>query len=689
MTQSSTLGAATTNSPVLSAADVARLAGVRRPVVSTWRRRYAGSEREFPAPIRVVGDAPVFSADEVTDWLSATGLGNNISARADVATFVPLPDVPDAFVTYSALLAISALGYTNTDTVEGLERVARDADAPDLMVSRELRGIDPNVIGLLADDAAARSEASWGAGSALEALVRSRHRSAPAAFTVGHLGADGALVLADVIRGIASAVGAPRVVDATGHLDDIALALVDESSSLAVDVHGDHPVARLTRRRLMVRDHVDSAAVVGRRASKPMVVWHMPPEQIEVGHLLADFSEALVDQPPGATLVAIGPSSVLLDGLREPAAALVRGDLVRDPRFRCAIRLPRGIVTARPRQHLAVLIFTTHISTQASEEETSDGGSRQVAVERPDLVRTIDLDGVPLDAAVRRHLTDDVVASVSPSAAARAHAFTYGSWARRSEVLARAGALLPSMDTAARAALSKPAPEANADVALVIARQAESLGHRVLEIVRHVEPTSEFVSRPRLMLGSLAEDGVLRMYPGARIHADDVGDNGVPVISEFDVRRGDPVTGRAVPVLVQQGLYGRAILTAPNDVIVTTQPAAAWIDRRGRSLVEAPARILRLVDGARVGLTPELVAAAVNTESSGVSDWRRWAVSPAQADERHHLGAALGVLHDRRLELRRQLEDLESIARSLTEGVRDRTLRFSSSTPEHDLEGGA
>ena len=33
----------------LSLPDVARLAGVQRPVVSMWRRRYEAAERPFPA----------------------------------------------------------------------------------------------------------------------------------------------------------------------------------------------------------------------------------------------------------------------------------------------------------------------------------------------------------------------------------------------------------------------------------------------------------------------------------------------------------------------------------------------------------------------------------------------------------------------------------------------------------------
>lgn len=56
----------------MTMSDVARLAGVRRPVVTVWRKRYAGSERPFPAPVDLVRGVERFARDEIVGWLVAT-----------------------------------------------------------------------------------------------------------------------------------------------------------------------------------------------------------------------------------------------------------------------------------------------------------------------------------------------------------------------------------------------------------------------------------------------------------------------------------------------------------------------------------------------------------------------------------------------------------------------------------------
>lgn len=54
---------------LVSAAEVARLAGVGRAAVSNWRRRYA----DFPAPVDTGGSASAFRLDEVQEWLRGQG----------------------------------------------------------------------------------------------------------------------------------------------------------------------------------------------------------------------------------------------------------------------------------------------------------------------------------------------------------------------------------------------------------------------------------------------------------------------------------------------------------------------------------------------------------------------------------------------------------------------------------------
>ena len=57
-------GAAASPGVLLSRPEIARLAGVKRPAVTNWERRYP----EYPAPVG--GDPELFRADEVLAWLS-------------------------------------------------------------------------------------------------------------------------------------------------------------------------------------------------------------------------------------------------------------------------------------------------------------------------------------------------------------------------------------------------------------------------------------------------------------------------------------------------------------------------------------------------------------------------------------------------------------------------------------------
>ncbi|MEV6896189.1 N-6 DNA methylase [Amycolatopsis sp. NPDC051372] len=53
----------------VSAADIARLAGVRRAAVSNWRRRHD----DFPRPVGGTASSPLFSLPEVQAWLTSRG----------------------------------------------------------------------------------------------------------------------------------------------------------------------------------------------------------------------------------------------------------------------------------------------------------------------------------------------------------------------------------------------------------------------------------------------------------------------------------------------------------------------------------------------------------------------------------------------------------------------------------------
>lgn len=68
----------------LTAAAIARLAGVSRAAVANWRRRYA----EFPKPVGGTSHSPTFSRAEVEEWLKETGKGDQLATagRTDTGT---------------------------------------------------------------------------------------------------------------------------------------------------------------------------------------------------------------------------------------------------------------------------------------------------------------------------------------------------------------------------------------------------------------------------------------------------------------------------------------------------------------------------------------------------------------------------------------------------------------------------
>lgn len=70
----------TTGPAVVTAAGIARLAGVGRAAVSNWRRRHP----DFPRPVGGSGASPVFSLAEVEGWLRAQGKMAEVPLRERV-----------------------------------------------------------------------------------------------------------------------------------------------------------------------------------------------------------------------------------------------------------------------------------------------------------------------------------------------------------------------------------------------------------------------------------------------------------------------------------------------------------------------------------------------------------------------------------------------------------------------------
>jgi hypothetical protein len=69
---------------LMTMTDIAELAGVQRPVVTTWRRRHA----DFPAPAGGDESQPLFGPSDVAAWLFGTGRIGRERADQELSLFM-------------------------------------------------------------------------------------------------------------------------------------------------------------------------------------------------------------------------------------------------------------------------------------------------------------------------------------------------------------------------------------------------------------------------------------------------------------------------------------------------------------------------------------------------------------------------------------------------------------------------
>lgn len=111
----------------MTAAEIARLAGVGRAAVANWRRRYA----EFPKPVGGSATSPTFSRSRVEAWLKATGKADQLATagQTDTGTQRISDPVPWSQVQERAITDLSP-GELLAKIVASLlpRRLASDAD---------------------------------------------------------------------------------------------------------------------------------------------------------------------------------------------------------------------------------------------------------------------------------------------------------------------------------------------------------------------------------------------------------------------------------------------------------------------------------------------------------------------------------------------------------------------------------
>lgn len=657
----------------ISMADIALLARVKRPVVSVWRSRAAGSDRPFPEPIDSIHGQSRFDAAAVAEWLNETARGNNPTTVEDVAAFATMAgeshrDTREAFDALTALLCLKVISGA---PLRGLDRddllnLAEEADPDDELLYSELQEAGERLASL-ATYADLLADAAYSAKDAFEKLMSDRRRSA--------VPEQRAAIVSDSVLSLAAKLAvslslqietAPVVVDPLSGSSDLLIAVVREYGDrgpLEVMTASGGPAAtlRLTRRRLRVHDVYREDLAIGEGGSfevaKPVThLAQLPtPEAPAMSNLeiLQAIDSIVVQMSSDQRGVVIAPASALSDGFADRTVESARAGILRAGHVRAVVRLPKGLVPARSRQALAVWVL----------------GAAQHEVEQADrLTMVADLANSELSAAVIEGLVTDLTAAAGGRSLVRGHAFQFArpvptrvlTAARRSLVELNPGP--PSGVRRDAVALAQRVDQ----ISTTLSEVAPTTFPRVLAGVSPGSPKREVST-----LGAALDSPHLRVYAGNRLDGGDLdATHGVRVIGPAQLVGDSEMGSHMIDRLVLASRYDAARLTEPGDVVFCTSPRpAAVIDHKGSSVVAYPARVLRIDQSDPGGLLAEVLAADINAQPARSREWRLWSIRRVTDNQRSLLSRTLAELRRARRALHERLDAVHELEGLITEGV--------------------
>ncbi|MCA0436986.1 MAG: hypothetical protein LCH98_10945 [Actinobacteria bacterium] len=679
----------------LTLAEVADLAAVRRPVVTMWRKRYATGDQAFPVPLAHVRGMDRFDRRAVVAWLQATGRddGRRLAEEAVTIGEPPLP-TPDGYVLAQALLALAAL--TGEPIValdqEDAADLAAEVDGDDVALRRDIEDASNGDVLALGPYVDALLDCSYGPTDAMDRLTTLAPRFGLAPDTSG-LSLDVrrfvrrlAEALAEPLRyGPASdaraAAGGPRgstpcpLIDPTG-CSDLTWSIDDHDwpdgvvlpvSTSALGDRGEARASRATWRRLWVSGASVSPLPGGDGVTDPgpcIVVAAFPhpgDPASDPGETLEAVDAIVRGLRADQCAIVVGPAETLVDAL--PAIKDGRDYVLRSGALRAALRLPVGARTGMPHAHMALWVLGAAQGEQRAAH-------RRTAV--------ADLAGLVL-----AEVTDDVVADVLAAIDDRApegrdeaperhqvghswsHIYRVARYELTSDVRDRA-ALVP------RHVRATTRPRAVGGVPLVDVVRPDLRGISIeLERGRHARPRGAVSTVAELVTAKR-----LRVVKGLRLatHLASPGVIGPTVVGTAELSGVDCVGRRRVELLALTAAHPRAQLTNPGDVVFVTAPRlAAWVDAQGGSVVEYPARVLRILPDPDdkpprpQRLLPRVIAADLLRGTP-----RAWQSTPIRLipiEAADALGRALDTAHYAREEALARARDLELLTNSLADGV--------------------
>lgn len=650
----------------LSLLDVSLLARVQRPVVSMWRTRSQNTGTPFPDPVETSNDRELFDADEVVSWLRQTGRGNNPDAAEDAAAFAS--NTRENFEVLSALLVLRALtgrklgGMDPEDVLDHAEEI----DPDDECLFKELEANSASLVPLLAL-ADQLSEASYSPLAAFEKLMDDRSRTQRTETVFAASAID---LLASAVAGLS---GETRTfADATPDDGDVLLAIADkydESDNVAL---GLSPLLQASSRTALRRLRINAFSRENLRLEDfatripgLVTVAHFPSRErpdFTDQQILIAIDDISLEMDASQAAVILAPASLLTDALISGPAARIRDSLLRSGKIRAAVRLPAGLLTSKPRQPLALWVI----------------GKERIEVPIAERwMMVADLSTTGLDETGHHDLVADLQASMHSKEAVRARAFRYGRLVQTRLLLAGDGNLCRRPSTAP----TTTATGSDAAALLVMAEtEIKALnadaGPRPLDI--SVEP-GDAMAKSTAALGELLHHKHLTLLPGTRLNLmDSRASEGFTVLGLPELRGSN--TTRHIDRLVLASDYPRAQLTEPGDVIFSDVGAStAMVDPHGASIVEYPARILRINSAKPSGLIPSVLAADLQGRHGG--PWRRWHVKRFPEKHLANTTAALDAIAGERQSILDRLARLDRLSVLLTEGSAAAILRIEPTSP--------
>lgn len=349
----------------LSLTDISRLAGVQRPVVSTWRRRAAATDAPFPKPVARVAGQERFDGDAVVHWLEVTGHGNPDLAVDAPAYSLPagldLRDDPALVEGLTALLCLAAITGESRGGLDhqGLRQLARAHDPEDSLLVRELDALGPRLLAI-ASYAVQLVDAAYGPAEAFEWLFAERYRHAITDLVVSALAPPVHELTSALAVSLARACGSepPIYVDPTGSGSDLLVSVVRadvRQSATAAVAFADDAASRLAQRRLRAHDvPVRDVPVAIDELGPAVIVAQYPPPGcpgMTAADILDGVDELALGLGDGQRAVVLAPASVLVDQLRGGELEAARSGVLRTGRYgRCCAYRPASSATAPARR---------------------------------------------------------------------------------------------------------------------------------------------------------------------------------------------------------------------------------------------------------------------------------------------------------------------------------------------------